>query len=513
MKDLIMSWIDWCIVAIPVFIVVYNGFRAQKYVKGISDFLTGGRVAGRYVLTIAMGEAGMGLISLVALYEVYYKSGFAYGYWGSVTAPIAMVVALTGFCVYRFRETRAMTMGQFLEMRYSRPFRIFAALLQSISGIINYALFPAVGARFLVYFCGLPLEVEIFGWVFPTFALIMATFLAIAVFVAMLGGQITIMVTDCIQGLLSYPLYLIIAVYLFWRFSWFNEMAPALLDRPPGKSLLNPFDTSELRDFNIFFVAVGALSGIVNTMSWSGSQGYNTAALNAHEQKIGGVLGKWRASFHALMYILIAVAAFTFLNHANYFHGEKGAFSCRNDLAIKTMADIAGEEEFDGVRTEFKQYVATGAFSPEMQAQIDAVKAQEAAERAKNEGQEIADTSEEIAEDPEPMLTAGKYALKTVSRKKAQVFDTIFGQMRVPMALRYIMPVGIMGGFCALCIFLLVSTDTTYLHSWGSILVQDLVLPIRGRPFTPRQQLRLLRVIIAGVAVFAFFFSYFFWPG
>ena len=517
-----MHWIDWLIVLVPVTIVVFNGLRAQKYVKGVSDFLTGGRVAGRYVLTVASGEAAYGLISLVAMYEAYYNSGFAYGFWGAIAAPINIVLALTGYCIYRFRETRAMTMGQFLEMRYSRSFRIFAAILQSISGVINYALFPAVGARFLVYYCGLPLEVNIFGGVFPTFALVMAAFLSIAVLVATLGGQITIMVTDCIQGLLSYPMYVLIAVYLVWRFSWFGEIAPTLLDRPAGESLLNPFDIKGLRDFNLFYVVVGIFGGILNRMGWSGTQGYNAAALNAHEQKMGSILGTWRSGFQGMMYVLLAVVAFTFLNHAKFSPGDQGATACRDNLAIKAMADIAPSEEFDKIREEYKQYIATGKISSELQAQIDIIKAQEEAEKAAKEAAEAeiraaagepepeAQEPTEPVEDPEPMLTTGKYMLKTVSKEKAQTFGTIFSQMRVPMALRYILPVGIMGVFCALCIFLLISTDTTYLHSWGSIIVQDLILPLRGRPFTPKQQLRLLRYLIAGIAVFAFIFSYFF---
>jgi solute:Na+ symporter, SSS family len=509
-----MHWIDWLIVCIPLLIVAVVGIKTQKYVKGVADFLTAGRVAGRYVICVASGEATMGLISLVAMYEVYYQSGFAYGFWGSIASPIYMVIGLTGYCVYRFRETRAMTMGQFLEIRYSRSFRIFAAALQSISGIINYGLFPAVGARFIVYFCDLPLEVLIGGWVFPTFALVMVIFLAVAVFVATMGGQITIIVTDCMQGILSYPLYTVIVIYIIYRFSWLNDLAPALLNRPVGKSLINPFDIKELRDFNLFYVFVGIIGSIINRMSWSGTQGYNTAAKNAHEQKMSGVLGSWRAGFATIMYVLLAVVAFAYLNSSKFNNGTTGSIECRNTLAQKAFDDVASEKKFDAIREEYKHYLATGKIAPSLQARLDKVKAEEeAAEAKKNAGKTETKEADQVAEKPvdkEPMLTVGLTALKSVSKKEAQIFGTIFGQMRVPMALKYILPIGLVGAFCALCIFLLISTDTTYLHSWGSILVQDLILPIRGKPFTPKQQITLLRVIIAGVAVFAFFFSYFF---
>lgn len=481
-----MHWIDWLIVVIPLIVVFAVALKAQRYVKGVADFLTAGRVAGRYVVAVAGAEAGMGLISLVAMFEAYYNSGFAYTFWASISTPLGILLLLSGYCIYRFRETRAMTMGQFLEMRYSRSFRIFAATLQSISGVLNYAIFPAVGARFLIYFCDLPLQIHIFGLAFPTFGVVMAIFLSVAVAIVCLGGQITIMVTDCIQGIMSYPLYAIIVIYILFNISWTHEMAPTLLDRAPGESMVNPFDISKLRTFNIFYIFVGIISSVFNRMSWSGNQGYNAAALNAHEQKMGAVLGTWRAGFSIMMYVLLGIAGYTFLNNANF---AQEARVCRQELATKVVADVVPDTDGAELKQVVQNYIATGIVTEDIQSRL----------------------TEPVADDSrEPLRDTVKKVIGSENQSAAQAFGTIFNQMRVPLALRHLLPIGVTGIFCALCIFLLISTDTTYMHSWGSIIVQDLILPIRGKPLTPHQQLRLLRLVIAGVAVFAFLFSFFF---
>lgn len=452
-----MSWIDWLIVILPLFAVAYVGFKTQKYVKGVSDFLAARRVAGRYVVAVANGEAAMGLISVVAMWEMYYNSGFAIGFWGRLTAPISIVILLTGFAIYRYRETRAMTMGQFFEIRYSKRFRIFAGCLQATSGILNYALFPAVGARFLMYFCDLPSYIHFLGFNWPMYGVLMAIFLSVAVLIANFGGQITIMTTDCIQGIISYPMYLIVVVAIMFKFSWFNEIAPTLLDRPPGKSMLNPFDTYDLRDFNLFYIFVGLFGHLLNIMSWSGTQGYNAAAATPHEQKMGRILGTWRSGFSVLMYILLAVAAYTFLHNAAF---QDRSNETLRKLKWKTLNDVAPQTMDD---------------------------------------QDTQITSENLDARAE-----------TLNEAEKQVYKTIYSQMRVPVALRELLPVGVTGVFCAVMIFLMISTDTTYLHSWGAILVQDIALPLRKKPFTPRQQLFWLRFAITSVAIFAFFFSYFF---
>ncbi|NLF19694.1 MAG: hypothetical protein GX595_20880 [Lentisphaerae bacterium] len=334
-------------------------------------------------------------------------------------------MTLTGFVTYRFRETRAMTMAQFFEMRYSRNFRVFAGIITYVSGVLNYALFPAVSARFLLYFCGLPDTWPFFGLQVSTYASIMVVFLSAAVAIVWFGGQLTAMVTDCVQGLFSYIGYLIIVVVIMLVFST-QQFGEAMMNRPPGESFLNPFDTEKLTEFNIFYVMIGIMSSIYSRNAWLGSQAYMCSAASAHEQKMGGVLSTWRGGYTGIMISLLAVAGFTFMNHPDFGAGSAA------------------------VQAELAQRINCAT----------------------------------------PAATA-----------------TLREQMTVPMAMRHFLPTGAMGLLASLAIIMWVSTDQTYLHSWGSIFIQDIVLPLRRKPFTPHQQIRALRLSILAVAIFGFLFS------
>jgi SSS family solute:Na+ symporter len=413
-----MRLIDWLLVIIPIAFVLGVAVYTRRFVKSVADFLAAGRCAGRYLLANARGESDSGLANTMSKFEMILVSGFVLNFWEKVSIPALLLVGITGFVVYRFRETRALTLAQFFEMRYSRRFRLFMGALAFVSGILNYGIFPAVSARFFIYFLGLPLHVQVFGLTMPTFALIMAAYLACTVFMITIGGQVTLMVTDCIEGLLSHAIYIAIVIAVFFVVSW-SQIVDVMGNMPAGYSHIDPFDAGEVEDFNIWYVAMALIITIYTTMALQNKQGFNSAARTPHESRMGNVLGYWRTYARLLMILVLGICAVTYLQHPDFAQPAK---------------------------------------------QINA----------------------EIGQIHDHYLQR---------------------QMTVPIALSHLLPVGIKGLFCAMMIMGLLAGDSGHMHSWGSILIQDVIAPLRKKPMTQAQHMWALRLAVLGVAVFAFVFS------
>lgn len=413
-----MHWIDWLILAIPVAIVLTTGLYAQRYMKSVAHFMSGGRLAGRYLLAVARGEMFAGAVVFVAYFEIVAKAGFTFTWWRLLEAPVIVVIAATGFVIWRFRETRAMTLAQFFELRYSRNFRLFTGILAVVAGVLNFGIIPAVGARFFVSFLNLPVDLHLAGFAIPTYVVLMGAFLSVSLFITLSGGLITNMVTDCVEGIISQLFYLGIIAALIAMFTW-PQVTEVLTARPPGASLLNPFDSKGIEDFNLWYVLMTILIGTYGTMAWQNNSAYNSAALTPHESRMSGVLGRWREMGRTTVICLLAICALTFLEHPDF-----------------------------------------------------AAKAQGAVEQAA------------ALTDPQTRQ-----------------------QMSVPIALAHLLPIGVKGALCAILLLGVFGGDSTHLHSWGGIFVQDVLMPLRRRAMNAKEHIRALRYSVFGVAAFAFIFG------
>ena len=305
-----MGLIDWCIVAGLLLLLTTAAVFTKRYTQSVADFLAANRCAGRYLLSVSESMAWVGAISIVASFEMYYSVGFSAFWWTLMTVVVEIAMFLSGWVYYRFRQTRALTLAQFLEIRYSKKFRVFAGIVCWLSGVINFGIFPAVGARFFIYFCGFPNTLA-------CHALVMTILLAIAFLFASLGGQIAVLVTDFIQGMFCNIVFIIIIIVTLSIISW-PRISEALLATPQGVSRVHPFQMQETPDFNIWYFLIAAFSMFYTCGIWQGSQGNNASALNPHEARMGKVLATWRGLTNYLFILVIPICAYTFLHHADF---------------------------------------------------------------------------------------------------------------------------------------------------------------------------------------------------
>lgn len=413
-----MHALDWILFVAPLIVVLGLGIYTNRYVKSVADFLSGGRLAGRYLLAVARGEMQAGVVTFVAAFEVISHSGVTLTWWSWINNPFWVIIGISGFVIYRYRETRALTLAQFFEIRYNKSFRLFAGVLGFLAGLVNFGIIPAIGARFFVYFLGLPPEITLLSLTFPTYILIMGLFLSVTLTMTLTGGLITLMITNCLEGIISQIFFLVIIVALLSMFSW-SQIGDVLGGRAPGMSLVNPFDSTGLKDFNMSYVLMGLFLNLYGTMAWQFQSAYNSASLTAHESRMGGVLASWRSAGKAAVVVLLGLCGMTYLQHP--------------DFAVQaTQAHAA------------------------------------------------------IAQIRDPQIQE---------------------QMEIPIALSHLLPMGVKGALCAILLMGLFSGDSTHLHSWGSIFVQDILVPLRKKPFGPRHHILILRLAIVGVALFAFIFG------
>jgi SSS family solute:Na+ symporter len=445
-----LSFIDWLIVLAALGGMIYSVSMTKGLMKSVTDFLSAGRTAGRYVLSISSGVAGLGAISIVMFLEMGYVAGFSLSWWGLSQGIIILAITMSGWVIYRFRSTRSLTLAQFFEKRYSRNFRIFAGIVAFFAGIINFGIFPAVGAQFFINYCGLP---DSFMGI-PVYPLVMILLLGVALYFVYTGGQIAVIIADFFQGVFVTFVLFAIALYLFFTIGWdqvsesleqtpialareqladlraedsFQQLSDAeqnkkifeINEKYENSSRINPFKTSHVEDFNFWYFLIGIIGVMYGTLGWQGSQGYNSSAKSAHEAKMGSVLAGFRGLPQGLFMFIVPVLIYVLMNHPDY--------------------------------------------------------------------QSVADS-----------VTSSLDSLST---------DTLKSQMRAPFVLSEILPVGLLGAFAALMLAAFISTHDTYLHSWGSIFIQDVVMPFRDKPFDKDTHLKVLRYSIFGVAVFIFLFS------
>ncbi len=492
-----MQLLDWLILILPVCFVMFMGFYSRRYIRCVADYLTCGRICGRYVLGLGDVANALSIIGVVAYIEQVYKTGFAVSFWSRIMVPVSVILGLSGYCTYRFRETKAMSLGQFLEMRYSRNFRIFAAALRSISEMLANMIMPAIAARFFILILHLPTTINILGLHISTFTALITLFLILAISLICMGGTLSLVITDTIQGMFLYPILALFVIFIIWKFSWSGQILPVMADRVAGESFLNPYDISKLRDFNLFsMVILTIFTTFMHAASWTGA-GTMCSAKSPHEQKMAGILGTWRNALVSLFMVIIAIGVIAFMNHKDW---APLAHEVRLDMTKTIATDVIKEDPelaqavIDKINSVPGEVHTIGVDAPLSQEDnIDSRFLENIHETITAEVTARADSDE-----------ASQIKAQGQANFFYQQCRTLYYQLCMSSSMRRLLPTGLFGLFVLLLFLAMLSTDDTRIYSAVLTIAQDVIMPLRKKILTPEQHVRMLRWVAVGVGVFFF---------
>ena len=205
------STIDWVIVVVYIAATLAAGLAGRKYISSATDFLLAGRHLGKFIGIATLAATEIGTITFMYNAELGYKTGFAAFINGLISGAVMIFLGASGFMIFKLRDLGLTTVPEFFEIKYSRRLRLVAGVLVGVGGLLNMGVFLKVEGTFLTIIAGLPLSD--LKWT-------MTVILFLELLYTVLGGMVSIVITDFIQFVMLSLGTLLVTGYVIWTVGW-----------------------------------------------------------------------------------------------------------------------------------------------------------------------------------------------------------------------------------------------------------------------------------------------------
>ncbi len=430
------SWpIDGTIVGLYLLVTMIAGLAVRKYVSRVEDFLVAGREMNVYLGIASLAATEFGVITCMYTAQAGFTNGFSGTLPGLCQAVSMFVIGATGFCVQPLRASGAMTLPELFERRFGKFVRWLAGVVIVLGGLLNMGVFLKIGGDFLCLVCGFDLKY---------LALIMTVLLLMVATYTILGGMLSVLVTDFLQFVVMSAGLIVVTVLILWQVGWGTLVAT--VERHHGAGGFNPLANTNL---GWAFIIMQILGATAANLTWQTTIARLLAAKDART----GRQVYTRTSFF---------------------------FVCR--WLIPGLWGIAA--------------LAILGWHPLKQLSPSERDAIPAAVQAKIETSPVGQPLTGLSEAERAALTgATQGKLNDASLRTMPAFLSVF------------VPVGLMGLLIAAMLAADMSTDSSYMLSWGSVIYNDILGPFRRRPWPHAKAIRWNRFIVAGIGIYLFVFG------
>ncbi len=203
--------VDWVIVVGYLIASLAIGIIGRRYVGNVSHFLLAGRELGLYVGIATLAATEIGTITFMYYAELGYRTGFSAFAAAAISGIVMIIVGRTGLIISRFRELKLMTVPEYFEVKYSRGLRVVTGILVALGGILNMGIFLRVEGQFLTIVSGIDAR---------HLVAVMTVILILELVYTVLGGMVSVVITDFIQYVLLSVATILVTIYAVYHAGW-----------------------------------------------------------------------------------------------------------------------------------------------------------------------------------------------------------------------------------------------------------------------------------------------------
>jgi len=218
--------IDWVIIAVYLAGCVVAGVWMRRYIRNVDDFAVAGREMDLNLGVASLAATEVGIVTVMYTAEMGFKNGLAGATPGVLGCLAMLLVGMTGFVIVPLRKAGVITIPELFEKRFGKRVRWLAGLVVILGGVLNMGIFLRVGGEFLMYVAGLDpkytfaLQVMGFQWHLGLLEVTMTSLLAVVLLYTVLGGMVSVLVTDYLQFIVMGLGIVITSVLVVWNVGW-----------------------------------------------------------------------------------------------------------------------------------------------------------------------------------------------------------------------------------------------------------------------------------------------------
>ncbi len=216
--------VDLVIIVIYLTSCVIAGVWMKRYVRGVEDFAVAGREMDLNLGVASLAATEVGIVTVMYAAQMGFEHGLAGAAPGVFGCLAMLLVGLTGFVIVPLRKAGVITIPELFEKKFGKRVRWLAGVVVILGGLLNMGIFLRMGGEFLSRAIGLnPNEtISLLGMELGLLEVAMTALLGLILLYTVLGGMVSVLVTDYLQFLVMGMGIVAVSVLVIYHTGWSN---------------------------------------------------------------------------------------------------------------------------------------------------------------------------------------------------------------------------------------------------------------------------------------------------